>query len=241
MAISANPTHDRPVMDLGDAFDRTGRVAPPPAVRLWREAAALLWDRPPPPADPGPPAGRDRSILVIPAFLTTDLVTLPLRRALERCGWRAFGWGLGVNLGPTPSLRQGLRQRLRRISGDGPVGVIGVSLGGLMAWDLALDDPTAVRCVITLGSPIVLPPATHLAPLFRLLAPFYDRDLDLSRLAGPLPVRSCAVYSPDDGIVPWQSCFRPDLPHAALRGAHLSLCRNPEAHRLVAEALAPEA
>src|SRR5215471_14262428 len=97
---------------LSQAFDRTGRVRRPPYRLLLREAFARLMYFPRLPDCEGLPHGQGRVVLVIPGFLTTDLVTRGLRRFLQRCGYQPFGWGLGINWGPTPRLSAALRQRL---------------------------------------------------------------------------------------------------------------------------------
>jgi len=226
---------------LSQAFDRTGRVRRPPYHHLLREAFAGLTYRGPSPDHSDLPHGQDRVVLVIPGYLTTDALTTRLRRFLARCGYRPFGWELGVNWGPTPRLTAALRRRLlalRDLAND-RVSVVGVSLGGLMARDLAYDHPDDVRDVITLGSPYDLPTATTIEPIFRLAAFFYEPAIDIQRLASQLPVRSVAIFSRDDGLVAWESCRRDEANCSCVEitGPHLTICRTPDALRAVAAAL----
>jgi pimeloyl-ACP methyl ester carboxylesterase len=226
---------------LNDAFDRTGRISRPPYRWLLREAYAGLTYRPPLPDCSDLPPGRDRVVLLVPAFLTTDAVTRWLRLFLQRCGYRPFGWELGLNVGPTPRLMAGLRKRLaelRTLAND-RVSLVGVSLGGLMARDLAYDHPGDVRDVITLGSPVSLPTASTIERLIRLVACFYDPAIDIDRLASPLPVRSTTIFTRDDGLVAWETCRRDDPTCSAVEvtGPHLALCRNPDVLRAVAAGL----
>jgi len=226
---------------LSEAFDRTGRVRRPPYRRLLHEAYAGLtyWASSPDWSDL--PRGQDRVVLLIPGFLTTDALTMKLRRFLARCGYRPFGWELGVNWGPTPRLTAALRKRLlalRDLAND-RVSLVGVSLGGLMARDLAYDHPDDVRDVITLGSPYDLPTASTIEPIIRLTARFYEPAIDIDRLASPLPVRSVAIFSRDDGLVAWESCRRDEANCSCVEvtGPHLTICRTPDALRAVAAAL----
>ena len=181
-------------------------------------------------------------MLVVPAFLTTDIVTRPLRRFLERCGYRPFGWELGVNWGPTPRLLDGLRKRLRQLRAlEGrPISVIGVSLGGLLARDLAHDCAGDIRHIVTLVSPFRLPTASTIEPLVRLCARFYSPDIDLSRFSSPIAVPSTAVFTRDDGIVAWQSCRCDEMgcDPIEVTGSHLTICRNPDVLRSIAKKLA---
>jgi pimeloyl-ACP methyl ester carboxylesterase len=226
---------------LEGVFDRTGRVRRPPLGRLAGEALSALWYDPVLP-DPDQFAnGRGHAVLVVPALMTLDLVTWTLRRFLERCGYRSFGWRLGVNLGPTTHLVAGLRARLaalRRLEG-GPVSVVGLSLGGVLGRDLAHRCPDDVRQVITIASPFRLPTATILEPMIRRLAALYDPTFDIARLAAPTPMPAAAIYTREDGLVAWESCrgVEGSCVNIEVGGPHLTIGRNPATLRAVAEQL----
>lgn len=223
-------------------FDRSGRVLRPSYWSLLNEAWSLISYRPAQPDTGALPVGRGHVILVIPAFLTPDAVTKPLRAFLIRCGYRAVGWDLGINWGPTPRLLGKLRGRLkelRQLEG-GPISVIGVSLGGLLARDLACDHPEDIREVITLVSPFHLPTASTIEPLVHLCAHFYSSGIDTERIAKPLSVPALAVYTREDGLVAWQSCApaADECAGVEVTGAHVTICRNPDVLRLLATRLA---
>ena len=172
-------------MEPGAVFDGSGQVQRPPYGNLAKEAWSLLFYRPAPPSVEGLPQGEGRPVLVLPAALTNDSATHPLRRRLARCGFRAHPWNLGLNWGPTPALRAGLRRRLLDLhaSEGAPIALLDVSMGGLLARDLAHDHPEPVRQVVTVASP--LPPAHRdhaRADLSRPLAP-------LRPGGGPRPAR----------------------------------------------------
>lgn len=224
-------------------FDGSGTVRRPDHRRLLGEAGSFLTYFPRMPEPIAAPAA-GHVVLVVPAFLTTDAFTRPLRDFLRRCGYRAFGWDLGINLGPTPRLLAGLRRRLDelcRLEG-GPISVIGVSLGGLLARDVAFDHPSQVRHVITVVSPFRLPTATTIEPLFHLLAPLFSEDLLPERLKLPLPVPATAIYTRDDGLVAWESCMGKDegCIDIAVSGSHVTVCRNPAVLTAVGQRLAEE-
>jgi pimeloyl-ACP methyl ester carboxylesterase len=166
------------------------------------------------------------------------MITRELRTYLNQCGYRARGWGLGMNWGPTPRLVAGLRDRLaqlRELAGD-RVSVIGVSLGGLLARDLAYDAPNDVRQVITIASPINLPTASTVEPFIRLSARLYRPAIDVARLATPLPVPSCAIFSRDDGVVAWETCRSadPSCVNIEASGPHSAIQRRREVLRAIA-------
>ena len=146
----------------------------------------------------GPPA------LVIPGFLAGDRTTMDIRRALARSGWRVHPWNLGANLGAKPDTLVKLGQRLREIHDGRPVLLVGWSLGGLFARELAHLCPQKVRAVVTLCSPFSgdLKTNTNVRELYERIAghdvnhpPFVSR-----RLEKP-PVPTLAFWSRKDGIV----------------------------------------
>lgn len=145
--------------------------------------------------------GDGRSVMVIPGFLATDASTVCLRAALERAGYDAHGWELGVNRGATSDLLDRLSDRLDEIGG--PVVVIGWSLGGVYARELAKIRPDAVERVITLGSPFSGDPrANHGWRLYEWVNkhPVDNPPVKVDRAVKP-PVKTIALWSALDGIV----------------------------------------
>ena len=98
-------------------------------------------------------ARRRPPALVIPGFVAHDRTTVALRRALADAGWRVHGWNMGWNWGASADTSTGSRRGSTRSATDGPVLVVGWSLGGLFARELAPRRPERVRAVVTLGSP----------------------------------------------------------------------------------------
>jgi pimeloyl-ACP methyl ester carboxylesterase len=123
------------------------------------------------------------------------------------------GWGLGRNIGPTDAVLAGMPRLLRKLAETttGPVSIIGWSLGGVYARELARDHPELVRQVVTLGSPFALVDErqSRADGVFRRRA---RRHVDPARLPSrermrqPVPVPSTAIYSRSDGIVDWRAC-----------------------------------
>jgi pimeloyl-ACP methyl ester carboxylesterase len=154
------------------------------------------------------PAGDGHPVLVLPGLMTSDVSTRVLRRFLRDRGYAAHGWKLGRNLGPRPELVGGLvggaeSTPRRRVS------LVGWSLGGIYARELARHFPSEVRLVITLGTPFRDVEATNVPRVLRALAtrrPLPDEAGHRAVLAEPLAVPSTAIYSRTDGVVAWQSC-----------------------------------
>ena len=228
--------------DINAVFDRSGTLTAPPLSALLRELWALQFYAPPRPDPKTLPNGGGRTVLIIPAFLTGDAYTAGLRAYLASCGFNSIAAGIGTNWGPTAEILTSLRRRLSEVRRDSaePVALIGISLGGLLAHDLAFDFPSDIAHVATVGTPINLPTATNLETLVRLCACFYSKDLDLKRLERPLSAPWTSIYSKRDGLVAWQSCVS-DAPGGVcieVNAPHIAMARNPEALKALVTRLA---
>src|SRR5918998_641019 len=104
------------------------------------------------------PKGDGHPVLVLPGLAASDESTRPLRWFLRSRGYHTHGWRLGRNTGPSDRIRKGLRDRVRGIADQHgrPISLVGWSLGGIYAREIARLAPDAVRQVITLGSPFRL-------------------------------------------------------------------------------------
>lgn len=194
------------------------------------------------------PKGDGHPVLVLPGFTAADGSTLQLRALLRRLGYRTYGWKLGTNLGPTPAVVQGLEALLIRIHEreEQPVSLVGWSLGGIYARDLARRHPDRVRQVITMGSPFRMLPGDPSAAsrLWQTLEPTHDRGA-ISRMGEvevpPMPVPSTSIYTRSDGIVHWKTCLEekgPTSENVEVFGSHCGLGFNPSVAVVVANRLA---
>lgn len=181
------------------------------------------------------PRGDGHAVLVLPGFLASGRSTGPLRHTLKRQGYQGHRWKLGRNLGPVRvevahvmDRLQELRRRYgRRVS------VIGWSLGGIYARELAWAAPDDVRQVITLGTPFRGHANTSAHRLFRVLNREQNGRIEkevLARLHKPPPVPTTSIYSRGDGVVPWQCSLEingPTTENIRVYGSHLGLGHNP--------------
>ncbi|HYG48589.1 MAG TPA: alpha/beta hydrolase [Allosphingosinicella sp.] len=149
--------------------------------------------------------GRGRAVMVIPAFLANDVPTIQLRRTLRACGFEAYGWRQGLNLGARRSKFERLLRRIDIIAAEtrGPVALVGWSLGGLYARELAKRRAKSVSMVVTLGTPFSQSLRSNNA--WKLYEALNDHDVDhppvpIAPDVKP-PVRTVAMWSPLDGIV----------------------------------------
>ena len=162
------------------------------------------------------PRGDGHPVLVLPGLGGTDTSTAALRWFLAHLGYRTYGWGLGRNRGFGRAVTDGLDELLTAKAEGGPVSLVGWSLGGVHAVELARRRPDAVRSIVTLGSPLAgrrMPPARP----------------------------TTSIYSRSDAIVPWQLSLLPErdmFENVEVRGSHLGLGHNPIVAVVVADRLA---
>jgi hypothetical protein len=180
--------------------------APPPFSQLLREAGSLIVLRAMslmPVSARRRGVGEGRPVMVIPGFLATDFSTSILRRTLEAAGYRVYGWGLGLNLGARKDLLERLEAQLDRAARHGPVSLVGWSLGGLYARELAKLRPDKVERVVTLGSPFSGDARANNAwRLYELINdhPVDSPPIDVRTHEKP-PVPTTAFWSRSDGVV----------------------------------------
>lgn len=161
--------------------------------RFWR-AFGRLGERGP---ANGPP------LMVIPGFFASDRSTLGLQRALARAGFRVTGWGMGLNRGAHEAILDDIIQRLERFAGGRRAVLVGWSLGGLFAREIAKLRPDLVERVFTLGSPFSGDPRANNAwRLYERVAghPVDDPPIKADVATKP-PVPTTALWSRRDGMV----------------------------------------
>jgi len=194
------------------------------------------------------PAGDGQPVLVLPGFLASSRSTRPLRNFIAALGYKTHRWKLGYNTGYSLRLHYGMRDRVTELAqryGEA-VSLIGWSLGGVYARELAREMPQIVRQVITMGSPFRgHPSSSHAHRIFELFSEVRYREMPkslLQNMATPPPVPTTALYTRGDGIVAWQSTVeisdRTDVENIHVGGAHLGLGFNPRSLVAIADRLA---
>lgn len=163
-----------------------------------------------------------RPVLLIPGFMAGDASLYPLGARLRSQGHRVFYAGMWINADCPAKTLDRLRKRIHEISlqTGRRVAIIGHSLGGIYARELARMEPELVEQVFLLGSPVkhALSNTTpYLRPIVAAMRLMHGRCMeDLSeqcRTCGlDLPesapeVRETCIYTKSDGIVEWHSCI----------------------------------
>jgi dienelactone hydrolase len=235
---------------VADGGEETGRLRPPGLGLLLAEVrgifefnASLMMS----PFLLRAPRGDGHPVLTLPGFLASDVSMAPMRRYLTEIGYDAHAWRMGRNTGGLGRLRTALRSRLAEIyqASGRRVSIVGWSLGGVYARDLALHAPHMVRYVVTLGSPFADDiRATNATRLYEALSgETVDANPELREaLAGDLPVPTTSIYSRADGVVNWQTCrLRPSNTAENIEvylASHIGLGVNPAALWAIADRLA---
>jgi pimeloyl-ACP methyl ester carboxylesterase len=195
------------------------------------------------------PRGDGHPVLVLPGFTAGDESTVMLRRYLARLGYQPLPWNLGRNTGSF-QLQERLFGAFRELTRTvpGPLSIIGQSLGGVFARELARQFPEHVRFTITLGSPFSsdAPETANgaVARLFQYMSGMTRdemRDQMLRYPPEPPPVPCSAIYSKSDGVVHWSSCL--EYPGAQAENievvaSHTGMAMNPIVYHVIADRLA---
>jgi hypothetical protein len=193
--------------------------------------------------------GDGHGVLVLPGLLASDTSTLPLRGYLGWLGYDVHGWDLGRNRGPTEEVLAGLPRALlahARRTGR-PVSLVGWSLGGIYARELARRNTKHIRQVITLGSPFAMQDPRRESRVHGPYQRLSHLHADGARMpsheqrARPIDVPSTSVYSRLDGVVSWQACVEPETgrhQNVEVRCSHIGFGVDPATLWLIADRLA---
>jgi len=204
---------------LGAVFSKTVNEERPSSVLLWLEGRALWELASLPLALPWlhrmVPKGDGHPVLVFPGFMASDASTRPLRHFLKNRGYDVHGWGQGANLGPREGVLERMHDTLARLhaSTGRKVSLIGWSLGGIYAREVARAAPERVRQVISLGSPLYGEPHTssNVWHAYKWVSG-RSRIQPGDRGDGPPPVPTTSIYTRSDSIVGWGCCVEKQGP-----------------------------
>jgi pimeloyl-ACP methyl ester carboxylesterase len=190
------------------------------------------------------PRGDGHPVLVFPGLGASELSTRTLRGFLGQLGYATYDWGLGRNR-PREGLLEACRQRVVDIAArhERKVSLVGWSLGGVYARELAKQLEPQTRCVITLGTPFSgHVRATNAARAYELYSgkPLQHDPVRAQWLKHAPPVPTTSIYSKTDGVVAWQCSLNDDTPLAEnieIQASHLGLGVNPLSLYAVADRL----
>lgn len=213
-----------------------GRAFPEYALSVVTSPLRLRW-----------PRGDGHPVMTLPGLGATDRSMRPMRQLLRRLGYFAHGWKQGLNRG-RPEAEDGLLARVhelhrrhgRRLS------LVGWSMGGLYAREVAKRAPDAVRQVITLASPFTgHPHASNALAAYRWLSG-RSRTIEPRwfTLRVPPPMPTTSIYSRTDGVVHWRCTLnapRAESENIRVEASHFGMGHHPLALYAVADRLAQPA
>lgn len=198
------------------------------------------------------PKGDGHAVMVLPGFMASNSSTVPMRNVLKRIGYDAHGWDSGRNIKVDNALIRRLESQLARLNDASgrKVSLVGWSLGGVLARELAKLHSEKVRLVISLGSPISDDRGhTNAARLFEMLNGKEPEPMQGGRFRGldeAPPVPTTSIFTKTDGIVHWRGSVQ--HPHKAaaeqpteniqVHASHCGLGVNPSVMVAVADRLA---
>jgi pimeloyl-ACP methyl ester carboxylesterase len=208
----------------------------PRLVRLLGEAEVLLEPvRRPRRRVPVAVTINPQVVMILPGFGASPVRMRYLAQHLERAGHTTKRWGFGRNWGPDPDRLDAVEQRLLELHArhGRKVVLIGWSLGGLYAREIAKRRPEAVAKVISMGTPFSgSPRANNVWRAYQFItghsvdAPPIDADL-----AAKPPVETIALWSSHDGVIgPRCAAGRPGERDRAIamRCTHMGFTYDPQ-------------
>ena len=195
------------------------------------------------------PRGDRHAVVVFPGLGGNAWSTRALVDFCNRLGYQTLDWGLGLNRGPVGDVDRWLADLAAHVDDltaghRKRISLIGWSLGGIYAREVAKQMPKRVRRVITLGTPFAgAPEETHAGWVYRRLSgqTMTADDALLRRLRTPPSAPTTSIYSRSDGVVAWRACMNAEMPHVEnieVPGSHCGLGWNTAAYEVIADRLA---
>lgn len=186
--------------------------------------------------------GNGERIILFPGWLSYETVMFPIKKYLKYLGYQPEYWGLGINDGYVEKLRDKMLTRLQDEASAEKVILMGWSLGGLIAREVARVIPDKVAKVITYGTPVVGGPKYTIgAKVYgdKLSEEIMDTLQELDATS-PIQVPVRAIFTKNDSIVNWSACIdrtSKDVKHYEVNSTHLSLGLDPVVWKIIAKEL----
>ncbi|MHA7819005.1 MAG: alpha/beta hydrolase family protein [Erythrobacter sp.] len=196
------------------------------------------------------PRGDGHSVMVLPGFLATNTSTRPMRNLLARLGYDVQGWESGRNVKVNQAMLSKLEGQLARLNDEsgGKVSIVGWSLGGVLAREVAKLHSDRVRQVISLGSPLSnnrnFSSVTKIFEMLNGKEPELIQDGRFDQLHVAPPVPTTSILTKTDGIVHWHASVQEEGEHPSenivVHASHCGLGVNPSVMMAIADRLSQE-
>ncbi len=194
-------------------------------------------------------SGDGHPVVIFPGLGTDGRSVEPLRMFCDELGFTGLEWGRGLNTGPKGDIDAwiaDLALHVRALVSRKPerMTLIGWSLGGIYAREVAKLLDGQVRQVITIGTPFAgSPDCTNVGLFYRLLSgqrAVLDPAMG-ARFACAPPVPTTSIYSRSDGVVSWRACLQAgggQVQNIEVDGSHCGLGWNRKVRAVIADRLA---
>ena len=186
--------------------------------------------------------GNGERVMLIPGWKSPQSVMFPLKVYLSKLGYSPKYWGIGFNNGQVERYRDILIEELLNENNSEKITLIGWSLGGVVAREVARSLPKKVAGVITYGTPVIGGPKYTIGAKSwgkeeakRIIA--LTEELDHS---SPITVPISTIFTKKDSIVNWSACIdhkSPNVTHYEVKSTHLSLGIDPEVWNIISNHL----
>jgi pimeloyl-ACP methyl ester carboxylesterase len=194
------------------------------------------------------PKGDGHPVVVLPGLGANDATTAILRKNIDSWGYKSYRWGQGINCGPTEGVLEDCAKLVEEVHNQHrgeKVSLVGWSLGGLYARELAKELGDKVRCVITLGTPFGgSAEQTNAAWLYELLSGQSADDIALPKMMlEPPNVPTTSIFSRTDGVVAWECCLNEKgglRENIGVPSSHIGMVANPLVLYAVADRLSQD-
>lgn len=182
--------------------------------------------------------GNGERVILFPGWKSHQTIMFPVKQFLKKLGYTPEYWGLGLNNGYVERYRNQIMDKLKKEDSDEKIILIGWSLGGLIAREVAREMPEKVASIITYGTPVIG------GPLYTIGAKYYGEEMTqeiaekVTHLDATNPIQTpiSAVFTKNDSIVAWSACIdkvSPNVKHYEVNSTHLSLGIDPNVWRVI--------
>lgn len=183
--------------------------------------------------------GNGERILLLPGWLSHEKVMFPVKKYLTKLGYAPEYWGLGMNIGDVKAARDKIVKRLKKENSTEKITLIGWSLGGLIAREIARELPDRIASVLTYGTPVIG------GPKYTIGAKYYG-ETESERIATlfeeldeyhPITVPMTIIFTKKDSFVAWKACLdykSEHVKHFEVNSTHLSLGLDPDVWKIMA-------
>ncbi len=185
--------------------------------------------------------GNKQRIILFPGFMSAESSMYPVKHFLNRIGYAPEYWGLGINKGKVEKYRDAMIEKLLQEDQSEKLDLVGWSLGGVIAREIARSIPEKVNSIFLFGSPIKGPEYTVGAEIYgEKETQRISALLEKLESSKPIDVPTTILFSKKDNIVSWPSCIdssNEQVRHYEVTSTHLSMGIDPQVWGLLASHL----